>query len=184
VKAHHFRLLASAAAVAILAACAAAPTETLSENVDPNTGTTVAVAVKVLELVAEKGRGTARDPFAYVGPFETNTQGKKQLFLWLAAPQDKGPLLEPTLMCDDKPLALEPMQHGLQDVGLSQPPYKKPAPWSGQWFYQLSEENLACLAEAKRISLITRREGRRTVQESFAAEGESLTAIAAFAASR
>jgi hypothetical protein len=184
VKSQALRLVASAILTLTFTACAPLPTEPLSENVDPNTGTTVAVAGKALELVAEKARGTARDPFAYVGPFETNTQGNKQLFLWLAAPQDKGELLEPTLMCDDKPLTLELMQKGLTDVGLSQPPYKKPAPWSGQWFYHLSEENLACLAEAKRIALVTRRANGKNVQESFAAEGEPLAVIAAFAASR
>jgi hypothetical protein len=178
-------LLASAVLALATAACAPLPTEPLSENVDPNTGTTVAVASRAMELVSETGRGVARDPFAYLGPFETNTQGKKSLYLWLAAPQDKGKLLEPTLYCDDKTLELPPLNQRLRDLGLSQQPYKKPAPWSAQWFYHLSEENLECLAEAKRVSLVTSRKGNRAdVQERFTAQADTLAVIAAFAASR
>jgi hypothetical protein len=185
VKVIYPSLMASAVLALGAAACAPMSTDPLAEKVDPNTGTTVAVASRAMEMVSETGRGVARDPFAYLGPFETNTQGKKALYLWLAAPQDKGALLEPTLYCDDRTLQLPPLGQKLEDLGLSQPPYKKPAPWSAQWFYHLSEEDLECLAEAKRISLVTSRKGNRAdVAERFTAQGEPITVVTAFAASR
>jgi len=165
-------------------ACTPLPTEPLAENLDPRTGTTVAVAGKPLELVSDKQRGTARDPFAYVGPFETNRQGDKHLYVWIAAPQDKGEILEPTLYCDQQTLKLEPLKAGITDLGLSRQPYPKPAPWSAQWFYHLTEDSLSCLAEAKRIQLVTERKDGKRIQEIFSAEGEEIAPIAAFATSR
>jgi hypothetical protein len=185
VKAHSLRVLACAAVITFSGvACTSLPTEPMAEKLDPNTGTTVAVATKPLELIADKQRGTARDPFAYVGPFETNKQGAKQLYVWIAAPQDKGQILEPTLYCDDKPLQFERLQKSMSEIGLSKQPYIKAAPWAAQWFYLLTEDNLTCLAEAKRIALVTRQKSGKQLQESFSAEGEELKLIAAFAASR
>jgi hypothetical protein len=185
VKVHSFRVLACAAIITFSGvACTPMATEPLAEKLDPNTGTTVAVASKALELIADKQRGTSRDPFAYVGPFETNKQGAKQLYIWIAAPQDKGQILEPTLYCDSKPLQFEPLHKSMKEIGLSKQPYTKAAPWAAQWFYHLTEENLTCLAEAKRIALVTQVKSGKQPQESFSAEGEDLKLIAAFAASR
>jgi len=185
VKAHSFHVLACAAFITLSGvACTPMPTEPLAEKLDLNTGTTVAVASKPLELIADKQRGTARDPFAYIGPFETNKQGEKHLYIWIAAPQDKGQISEPTLYCDDRALKFEPINMSMKDIGLSAQPYKKAAPWAIQWFYHLSEDNLICLAEAKRVALVTERKSGKQVQETFSAEGEELKIIAAFAASR
>jgi len=185
VKVHSFRVLASAAVITFTGvACTSMPTEPLAEKLDPNTGTTVAVASKALELIADKQRGTSRDPFAYVGPFETNKQGKKSLYIWIAAPEDKGQIREPTLYCDDRPLKFEALNQSMADIGLSKQPYIKAAPWAAEWFYHLSEEDLICLAEAKRIRLVTERALGKPTQESFSAEGEEMKVIAAFAASR
>ena len=184
-KDHSLRLLAVAAVITFSGmACTPMPVEPMAEKLDLNTGTTVAVASKALELIADKQRGTARDPFAYVGPFETNKQGKKKLYIWVAAPQDKGQILEPTLYCDDRPLKFEPLQMGMREIGLSSQPYKKAAPWTAQWFYHLSEDDLTCLAEAKKVSLVTEKKAGKPLQESFSAEGDELKVLAAFAASR
>jgi hypothetical protein len=189
VKAHSRLLIAGrslACAALLLAgvACAPLPTEPLAEKVDPNTGTTLATATAPLQLISNRKRTTVLDPFSYVGPFETNKQGEKHLYLWIGAPEDKGALSEPTLYCDDKVVQLEPLQASMRDLGLSGKPYPKPAPWVKEWFYHLSEENLSCLADSKHIALVVTRTSRQKGQETFTADNEEIAPISAFAASR
>ncbi len=63
-----------------------------AKGLDANTGTTVTVMPKPVELIVDKARGTKTDPFAYVAPFETNRMGSHELYLWVSAPQVAGPL--------------------------------------------------------------------------------------------
>lgn len=177
------RLSALACAAVLICACAPLPVEPVAENLDPDTGTTVAVASQPVELVAERRRGASRDPFAYFGPFETNRMGKKDLYLWVAAPQDKGQVLEPEVLCGDQPLPLIMIPEGLKGIDLSKAPYVQPAPWSGQWYFHLTDDALTCLAGAAKISIITRRQEKQ-IEETFTAVPPAYTSIAAFAESR
>jgi hypothetical protein len=173
--------IAIGAAFLALAGCATAPVEGESERLDPNTGTTVTLMPKPVELVVEKARGSNSDPFAYVAPFETNRMGSHELFLWVSAPQAAGPLSVPQVYCGEEVVPLEPLNASLQQIGLSSPPYKMPAPWSAQWYFRLSGEVLDCLASAPRIR-ITTKAADAPEPDSYVVEGQAISAVNAFLA--
>jgi hypothetical protein len=149
-------LWALAALIAVLGACASTPSQSVSERLDPDTATTLAVINTPVELLAESARGATGDPFAYIAPFETNQMGKRTLFLWMSAPAPEGTKLELQLLCDGQPLALQPVNGDIARLGLSHAPYSPPAPWSLQWYFQLPPEALKCLGAAQTITLETR----------------------------
>jgi hypothetical protein len=163
-----------------LAGCATAPTDEQSEKLDPNTGTTVTVMPKPLELVVDKARGTKTDPFAYVAPFETNRMGSHELYLWVSAPQTAGPLGIPTVYCGETAVALDRYEGSMKGAGLSSSPYKMPAPWSVQWYFKLSGEVLDCFASTARIRVVTQVAGAEP--DNYVAEGSAIAALSAFVA--
>jgi hypothetical protein len=164
---------------AALGACASTPSQPVVERLDPDTATTLAVINTPVELLSESGRGATGDPFAYIAPFETNQMGKRALFLWMSAPAPEGTKLDPQLLCDGQPLALQPVDDDSARLGLSHAPYAPPAPWSLHWYVQLPPDALKCLASAQTITLET-----RTVTggepERFTVSGKSLAALRAF----
>jgi hypothetical protein len=163
-----------------LTGCASALPEPESERLDANTGTTLTVMPRPIELVVAQARGGTNDPFAYLAPFETNRMGSHELFLWVSAPQVAGPLGVPQLFCGDSQVTLEQFDGTLRELGLSSAPYKLPAPWSAQWYFRLSGEVLDCLASATRVRVITRPEGGEP--DVFIAEGPALSALGTFTA--
>lgn len=171
--------LVTGAAFLALAGCATEPAETDSERLDPNTGTTLTLMPKPVELVVEKARGPKSDPFAYVAPFETNRMGSHELFLWVSAPQAEGPLSAPQVYCGNNLVRLDPLNASLREIGLSSPPYKVPAPWSAQWYFRLSGEVLDCLASAPRIR-ITTQAADASEPDSYVVEGQAISAVNAF----
>ena len=76
--------------LAALAGCASVPENAVSERLDERTGTTVTTMQKPIELVSTEPRGSNSDPFAYLAPFETNRMGRRELFLWIAVPDERG----------------------------------------------------------------------------------------------
>jgi hypothetical protein len=170
-------------AAGLLGACAATPTEPVSEKLDPDTATTVTTLSRPIELLSQTNRSKQTDPFAYIAPFETNRMGAKDLFLWVSTPQSEGNLTQPQVLCNGQPLSLEPLsQEGgpadahagpggnvapgvapgeavkvdLSKLSLSRAPYEAPVPWSTQWYFRLPAESLKCLADAEGISLEAR----------------------------
>jgi hypothetical protein len=172
-------LLLTATVAAGLAACASAPTEDESQRLDSNTGTTVTVMPRPVELIVDRPRGAGTDPFAYLAPFETNRMGSHELYLWISAPQVAGSLDVPQVFCGDELIPLEPVNADLEAMGLSGPPYKLPAPWSAQWYFKLSGEVLDCLASAQRLRIVT--QAGQDEPDQFTAEGPALTGLADFA---
>ena len=160
-----------------LAGCAAAPVGD-SERLDTNTGTTVIVMPKPVELIVEGARAKKTDPFAYMAPFETNRMGSHELFLWVSAPQVAGPLDLPKVFCGEAPIALEKYEGTMKDIGLSSAPYKVPAPWSAQWYFRLSGEVLDCFASATRIRVIT--QAGEAERDSYMAEGPAVSGLSTF----
>jgi hypothetical protein len=152
-----FRVLLLGVTLAGLSACSMTPEEVdeAAERLDSNTGTTVTVMPRPVEFVAEQARGPKTDPFAYLGPFETNRMGTHELFLWVSAPQVAGTLGIPQVFCGDERIQLEPIQPDLKAMGLSGPPYKTPAPWSAEWYFRLSGEVLDCFSRANRLHIVT-----------------------------
>jgi hypothetical protein len=172
------RALVALAGVAILTACAVEPTEDEKQRLDTNTGTTVTVMPKPVEFIVDRTRGPKTDPFAYLAPFETNRMGTHELYLWVSAPQVAGPLDVPQLFCGEQAVKLEPANTSLKAMGLSNPPYKLPAPWSAQWYFKLPGEVLDCLATAKHLRIVT--QSAQEEPDQFTAEAPALTGLSDF----
>jgi hypothetical protein len=168
----------AAVAALSLSACAVAPLEQESERLDANTGTTVTVMPKPVELIVDRTTGPKTDPFAYVAPFETNRMGSHELFLWVTAPQVAGELGIPKVYCGEQILSLDRYEGTMADVGLSSPPYKAPAPWSAQWYFKLSGEVLDCFATASRIRVVT--QAGTAPADTYTAEGPAVSGLSAF----
>ena len=150
-----------------------------AQMLDAQTGTTVIRMPRPVELVTEQPRGAQADPFAYLGPFETNRMGERTLFLWVSAPQDdQGALERPEVLCDGHALTLIPHTEPIREMGLSEPPYAVPAPWSAQWYFRLPQEGLECITAAKRVSLETRSAQRPA--ERFSADSTALAGVSEF----
>jgi len=162
-----------------LTGCATESTEAESQRLDTNTGTTVTLMPKPVELVVEKSRGANTDPFAYVAPFETNRMGSHELFLWVSAPRVAGALSVPQVYCGNSVVALEPYDGTPKEMGLSSPPYKMPAPWSAQWYFKVSGEVLDCLASAGQIRLTTQA-ADAPEPDAYVATGEATAGMSTF----
>jgi hypothetical protein len=165
--------------VLALAACATAPTEEESQRLDSSTGTTVTLMPRPVEFIIDRTRGPKTDPFAYLAPFETNRMGAHELFLWVSAPQVAAPLGVPQVYCGEQLIQLEPANMGLRGMGLSDPPYKLPAPWSTQWYFKLSGEVLDCFASAKQLRIVT--QAGQEEPDRFVAEAQALAGLSDFA---
>jgi hypothetical protein len=162
-----------------LAACATTPSDDESERLDSNTGTTVTLMPKPVEFIVDRTRGPKTDPFAYLAPFETNRMGAHELYLWVSAPQINGPLSDPQVFCGEQQIQLEASTADMKALGLSDPPYKLPAPWSAQWYFKLSGEVLDCLTTAKRLRIVT--QTGQSDPDQFTAEAPALAGLGDFA---
>ena len=170
-----------AGVVAVLGACAMTPSQPVIDRLDPDTATTVTVIRKPVELLADSLRGSSGDPFAYLAPFETDRMGTRTQYLWVSAPGVEGVKLEPHVLCDGQPVTLPPAENDIAHLGLSHAPYSPPAPWSLQWYFQLPQDTLKCLAGAQRITLETQALPNGESQR-FTVESKDLSPLRAFGA--
>jgi hypothetical protein len=114
-----------------------------------------------------------RDPtgrFAFLAPFETNSMGKRELFLWVAIPVTLAEGTTPDIELDGKAVSLGTPARAADAVGLSQSPYRIPTPWSAMFYYRVDADLVAKLAQA----------GTLAIRVSEAAKGG--TVITVFAA--
>jgi hypothetical protein len=162
----------------LMTACATAPGQAVVERLDPDTATTLTVLNKPVEMVAETLHNAGGDPFAFLGPFETNRMGNRVQYLWISAPSVENAKIEPQLMCDGQPLTLSPVDSDVAHLGLSRPPYEKPAPWSLQWYFQLPADTLRCLSDAHRVTLETHADNGQS--DHFSVESKGLATLKAF----
>jgi hypothetical protein len=132
-------------AVAALAGCAARPANDIREQLDEASGTTLTRMDAPVELTTTTPRGANADPFAYVGAFETNRMGKRERWLWIAVPDERGDARLPELSVAGRELALgSPVTN--RGAGLVTAPYPKPAPWSTEHLFRLDDVSLTALA--------------------------------------
>src|SRR5687767_1330271 len=90
------RFLGATLAGLWLAGCAALPEDApVIEQLDSETGVTIARLGKPMELYRETFLQDAAGRFAFFGPFETNQMGNRELFLWIALPLDPAQGAEP-----------------------------------------------------------------------------------------
>lgn len=154
------------AVLAGLGGCAAVPENAVSERLDERTGTTVTTMQKPIELVSTEPRGAGSDPFAYLAPFETNRMGRRELYLWIAVPDERGGAAAPVLLIGGEPLAARPLGQEARAVGLGSFPYATPAPWSAVQVFSIDATALGTLATASALDVTVRYADGRVIRFS------------------
>jgi hypothetical protein len=171
------RLLLLAAMFA-LTACATPALDAIAERLDERSGTTLTQLRSPLTFVAEAARGAGRDPFAFLGPFETNRMGTRQMHLWAAIPVESGVADNVTLWLDQQPLATTARSFAAADAGLAAPPYPLQAQWQRAFHFDLDAGLLERLAGSDSLVLeVTLSDGSR---ERFRSERSPAAAFQRF----
>jgi hypothetical protein len=148
------QFLAIAFAVAMLNGCAALPQDsTVFEQLDAETGITVARLGRPLELYRETFLREPAGKFAFLGPFETNLMGTRELYLWVALPVDPSSGSEPIIEMDGTALSLGSAGRDAEFAGLRKSPYKIPTPWSAMFYYKVDAALIGRLADATQLSI-------------------------------
>jgi len=148
------RLLLIAAATALLGACAALPDDApIVEQLDTETGITVTRLGRPVELYRETFQQESAGRFAFLGPFETNAMGQRELFVWLAVPLEPVAGAVPTIDVNGTPLTLGTPGRAADFAGLHKSPYKIPTPWSAAYYFKVDEAVIAQLGDAKDLSV-------------------------------
>jgi hypothetical protein len=139
----------------MLGACASLPDDSaVVEQLDNDTGATITRLGRPIELYRETFRQDAAGRFAFLGPFETNQMGQRELFLWIALPVDAAESSDPpSIEVNGTALTLEPAGRGADFAGLKAAPYKIPTPWIAMYYYKIDAAVAAQLAEAHDLTI-------------------------------
>ncbi|HEV7607204.1 MAG TPA: hypothetical protein VGO61_07695 [Steroidobacteraceae bacterium] len=168
----------------LLSSCAALPDDAaVVEQLDTETGVTVTRLGRPIELYRETFLQEAAGKFAFLGPFETNLMGQRELFLWLALPVE--PLTDsvPAVEVNGASLALGTPGRAADFAGVHQQPYKIPTPWSAMYYFKIDAAIVAQLGEATDINIHVAENAKNgTVKTLFAARLAADTRLKDFAA--
>ena len=123
------------------------------EQLDEQTGITIGRLGKPIELYRETFQRDPAGRFAFLAPFETNSMGKRELFLWVAIPVTIADGTEPDIELNGKALSLGKPARAADAAGLSQSPYRIPTPWSAMFYYRVDADLVARLAEAGTLAV-------------------------------
>lgn len=148
---------------------------------DERTGITITRLGKPLEFTVTLPPGPAKDPFAYLGPFQTNRMGQRADFVWLAVPADGALVGQPVVRADGELVAFDTMSASPTVANLESGPYRAPAPWSQQFFVSADADAIAQLSGAQRIEIATH---DATGEWLFVLEGDALIALTQYAEAR
>jgi hypothetical protein len=157
--------------------CATPPVDPIIERVDASTTTTVVRLGAPAELVATRPRPRGEDPFAWLGPFETNRMGTRAQWLWVAWPPAGDSVPAAHIDCGGSRTPVPAASVSIAELTLSALPYSAPAPWSVVRVLPLDADLLACLASDAGAALVT--SGAEVVQ--YAADTDRRADFAAFA---
>jgi len=139
----------------MLAGCAALPDDApYVEELDEDTGLTVARLGRPIELYRELFRKVQTERFGFIGPFETNQMGKRELFLWVATPHEGDNLPPPPkVTLDGKVLELGTPGRTPDFAGLLAPPYRIPTPWIASFYFRIDAATVEQLGAAQNVSV-------------------------------
>jgi hypothetical protein len=155
------RFVLIAAASCLLGACAALPDDApVVEQLDSETGTTVTRLGKPIELYRESLQREAAGRFAFIGPFETNLMGTRELFVWVAVPIEPVPDSVPTVEVNGTVLALGTPGRSADFATIHTSPYKIPTPWSAMYYFKVDDTVVARLGEATHLAIRTLEVGK------------------------
>jgi hypothetical protein len=138
----------------LLGACAALPDDApVVEQLETETGTTVARLGRPIELYRETFTQDATGRFAFIGPFETNQMGRRELFLWVAVPIEPVADSVPVVEVDGATLTLATPGRSADFAGVGKSPYKIPTPWSAMYYFKVDADLIARLGEATDLAV-------------------------------
>lgn len=138
----------------MLGACAALPDDApVVEQLDTETGTTIARLGRPLELYRETYLQDPSGRFAFFGPFETNQMGKRESFLWIAVPMEPVAESVPVIEVNGAPLSLGTPGRAADFAGIHKSPYKIPTPWSAMYYFRVDSDLVARLGEATKVTI-------------------------------
>jgi len=177
------RFVLAAVASSMLGACAALPDDApVVEQLDTETGATVARLGRPIELYRETFQQDPAGRFAFLGPFETNLMGQRELFLWIAVPIEPAADAVPVIEVNGTPLVLGTPGRSADFAGIHTSPYKIPTPWSAMYYFKVDEALVTRLAEATRIVMrVIETAKNGTVKTVFATDIEADTRLKEFA---
>jgi hypothetical protein len=169
---------------ALLCACAALPDDApVVDALDTETGATVSRLGRPVELYRETILKEAVGRFAFLGPFETNQMGQRELFLWIAVPVEPVADSIPTVEVNGKALELGTPGRSGDFAGVNQSPYKIPTPWSAMYYFRIDAAAVASLGEATSLSIRVLEPGKDgPVKTLFATEVAADSRLRDFAA--
>jgi hypothetical protein len=179
-----FRFIATVLALT-LGACAAVPNDSpVVEQLDSETGATVARIGRPFELYRESFAHDATARFAFIGPFETNQMGNRELYLWVAVPVESPAGSEPLVVeVDGQPLALAAPGRQADFAGLRSSPYKIPTPWSAMYYFKIDAAVVGTLGQARTVTVRVSEPAKDSpVRTSFTAETGTDSRLRDFAA--
>jgi hypothetical protein len=142
-------------AMTLLAGCAALPNDApVVEQIDEDTGVTIARLGRPVELYLETTSRANFGRFGFLGPFETNQMGKREMFLMIALPLDeKSDPGTPVVQVDGTELTLGAMGRGADFAGLRKSPYKLSTPWIAMFYFRAGDDTIAKLGKGGHISV-------------------------------
>jgi hypothetical protein len=172
-------------ACAATSGCAAIPNDSpVVEELDSQTGMTVARLGRPIELYREAATRDSAVRFAFVAPFETNRMGTRDLYLWVAVPIEYVDGTKPPIVAaDGMPLVLGAPSRGAETAGLRTDPYPPPTPWSTAWYYKADANAIAKLGDSSRLTVRVpevARDGTTSIAEYVVELGDE-TRLRAFA---
>ena len=172
-----------AAASTLLGACAALPDDApVVEQLDSDTGTTVTRLGHPIELYRESFQRDPAGRFAFIGPFETNLMGKRELFVWVAVPIEPVPDSVPVVEVNGAALALGTPGRSADFSAISMSPYKIPTPWSAMYYFKVDDTVVARLGEATKLAIRVQEVGKDgPVKTLFAVEVQADPRLKEFA---
>ncbi len=178
------RFAIAAGFCALLGACAALPDDApVVEQLDTQTGATVARFGRPFELYREGMEKDTTGRFAFIAPFETNQMGQRDSFLWLAVPVEPVPDSVPTVEVNGNALTLGAPGRAADFAGLHESPYKIPTPWSVMFYFRIDAATVAQIGDAAEVVIRTLEPGKDgPVSTQFSAKVAADTRFKDFAA--
>lgn len=162
----------SALGTLLAAGCVIPQHEDARETLDENTGTTVTAMGAPLEFYSPQPEfGLKAATFAHLGAFEVNRMGTLRLLLWLSVLPGETPGTQPQ-PAPSEPLQLAVLADGTEvvparidatarDLGLSNAPFKRPADWAREGYFDVSLEQLRVFESATVLAVtLTTADGR------------------------
>ncbi len=151
-----------------LAGCASLPDDApVVDQLDEQTGLTIARLGRPLELYVETPRADPGSRFGFLGPFTTNQMGTRQSFLWVALPVE--PVANPpkaTVTVNGTALPLADAAHAPDFAGLAKPPYKISTPWFAAYYFRIDAATIQTLGQANDVTVQVTEDTRNGPLES------------------